>query len=67
MVEQNGGDLGECTAVDDERRHLALGNDCKKFRLRVSFRANDNGFASNGAPTSCKAKCAAIELDPGAK
>ncbi len=32
QVEQNGGDLGEYTAIDNERRHLALGNGCKKFR-----------------------------------
>src|SRR5262249_32636017 len=34
---------------------------------RVSFRAKDRGFASNGVPISCKAMCAAIELEPGAK
>ena len=46
---------------------LPSGMTARNSGLRVSFRANDNGFASNGAPTSCKAMCAAIELDPRAK
>jgi len=35
--------------------------------LSCSFLANDTGFASKIAPTSCNAMCGAIELDPGEK
>src|SRR5258708_11812673 len=33
----------------------------------VSFLASERGLPSNGAPTSCRAICGAIELAPGLK
>src|SRR5215831_11935556 len=46
---------------------LPSGLSARNSEERVSFLAKDRDFASNGVPISCKAMCAAIELEPGAK
>ena len=66
-IEQDGRNLRQHAAINDERRHLAFRVEREESGLRISFRANESGFASNGAPTSCRPMCAAMELEPGAK
>src|SRR4249920_3355950 len=46
---------------------LPSGLTARKAGWRMSFLLNDIGLPSNGAPTSCRAICGAIELAPGPK